>query len=838
MTEPFSKHTDNTATASLALTALFAFTHFAWLIFARPEIAGYDLIETILTIAAESFAVLTCFYVAWKLRAERRLWLWWSLGWLVYWIGDVLWAYTKLVLRLDPYPTISDAFYLAQPVFFALGILSLPRARLSSSQALRLTLNIAIITLALGTFLWQFLIAPIISQGGERLPFILSLAYPLADLVVLTLLLFYAARPRGVPMGFALGLLGTGLFLIAVGDTKFSASSLYGDESIPNVYYGAWTMAAFFTAAAAFSRLRSEQHIAPNAPATTDSVLTRGVSEFGPMLAIACVVMLEVFNRSANDLEELGGHIGMASVITLAMVRQALAFRDNARLNSDLRVLSFDLERRVMERTMELSTRERRERERGALLERIALGERIASLRPALDEFGAEDTAGAGVLRALATQRTQLIERLEYNATHDALTGLPNRNALKTWLEAALIPQARLMVMFLDLDGFKRINDTLGHEVGDDLLRAVAERLGEALPKGALLSRTGGDEFVIVQRITGAAESIPSHADRILEALERVFHLVGGEFSISASLGYALYPDHGGDAERLQRHADAAMYTAKDRGRGQIQAFNPEIKAQLELRLEIETQLRQAIAQNELRLHYQPIVDMLSGKLIALEALLRWDNPVLGPMRPDVFIPIAEKSGLILPLSTWVLRHACAQNAAWQRAGFAPVRVTVNLSMLQLEQPDLPEIVEAALLESELSADWLELELVETVLASESAAEKLVALRALGVRLAIDDFGTGYSSLSYLHRLPIDTLKIAQNFTSSLHNDDDRNIQPVLKAILGIARSLDLSVIVEGIETQQQLETLRAMGCDAAQGYLFARNVSSVLAPRAGGVPA
>ena len=414
-------------------------------------------------------------------------------------------------------------------------------------------------------------------------------------------------------------------------------------------------------------------------------------------------------------------------------------------------------------------------------------------------------------------------EQLEWNATHDALTGLANRLLLQKHLEEQLQNDLPLQVIYIDLDGFKRINDTLGHAIGDEILKTVATRLAEIVPSQALVARTGGDEFVIV-----ADKNITGLGQLVLRQLEQPFAILDMVLSISASLGIATSPEN---AESLQRYADAAMYTAKQRGPGQIEWFNDNIRAQLNRRVKIEQQLHAAI-QNlqtscEFQVVYQAIVCAESGQLESLEALIRWDSPLLGTVSPGEFISIAEETGLIIPITTWVLHCICQQQARWQQDGLTIVPIAINIPMGQIDQPDLYQNIKAALELHQLEAKYLRLELLENAFAQPQVERSLQKFKELGLKIAIDDFGTGYSSLMYLHRLPVSTLKIPHAFTSAL---EQASIQTLVKSIIGIAKALGLKVVAEGVETTAQLEQLQNWGCDAIQGYLFAQPSNTEIA--------
>ncbi len=425
------------------------------------------------------------------------------------------------------------------------------------------------------------------------------------------------------------------------------------------------------------------------------------------------------------------------------------------------------------------------------------------------------------------TSRKLAEERLNYLANHDALTGLPNRvlflERLDLGLARAHRTQKMVAVMFFDLDRFKIINDTLGHSVGDQLLQEVATRVRGCLREDDTVARLGGDEFTVILEGINEDKYVAMVAQKIIDILAKPFKLVGQEVFVTASVGISVYPNDGEDPHSLVRHADVAMYRAKEMGKNNYQFFKTEMNTRAFERLTLENNLRRALERNEFELHYQPQLDLASGDVVGAEALIRWRHPELGLVSPDRFIPIAEETGLIIPIGEWVLRTACAQNKAWQRAGFAPLHVAVNLSGRQFKQKDLLRMIERAFAETGLDPAFLELEITESVImehADETIAT-LACMKTMGFQLSIDDFGTGYSSLSYLKRFPIDTLKIDRSFVHDITTDQDD--AAITTAVIALAHSLNLKVIAEGVENGEQLEFLRAQGCDMIQGYHFSR---------------
>jgi diguanylate cyclase (GGDEF)-like protein len=421
--------------------------------------------------------------------------------------------------------------------------------------------------------------------------------------------------------------------------------------------------------------------------------------------------------------------------------------------------------------------------------------------------------------------------KMSYLAQHDSLTDLPNRVLLNDRLSEAITLSSRyqrkLAVLFLDLDRFKHINDSLGHIVGDRLLQSVARRLFTCVRNSDTVSRQGGDEFVVLLWEVRQAQDAAITATKILEALREPHHINEHELHITGSIGIVTYPDDGTDAETLMKKADLAMYHAKETGRDSYQFFKSEMNAHAIERQSLEESLRYAIERQELVLHYQPKLNLATGEIIGAEALIRWRRPQRGLVPPGQFIAIAEDCGLIVPIGRWVLREACRQARAWRVAGLPSLCISTNVSSVELRAPGFVSGVRAILKETGLEPRYLELELTETALIedSRSVTDVLKELKDIGVLLALDDFGTGYSSLIHLKRFPIDALKIDQSFVRDLTTDDDG--AGIVTAMIGLGKSLHMQVVAEGVETRAQLEFLQEHGCPQAQGYYFSRPVSA-----------
>jgi diguanylate cyclase (GGDEF)-like protein len=495
----------------------------------------------------------------------------------------------------------------------------------------------------------------------------------------------------------------------------------------------------------------------------------------------------------------------------------------------------------------------RRLKELGSSVARIAKGDYESSVPEAeRDEIGtlgiainqmARDLARshAALLQHQRTLETRVLERTEelreanekseYLAYNDSLTDLPNRRMFSMLLERGIAQAKRhkreLAVMFFDLDRFKNINDTLGHDSGDQLLQEVSRRLTGCLRASDTVARLGGDEFVVLLSEIAHAGDVEKVAGNVLQAINRSMTLAGYEIRISASIGVSVYPRHGEDEQSLMKHADMALYRAKEDGKNTFRVFAEDMNSQSFERLALESSVRLAYERSEFEIHYQPKLVVGANRITGMEALLRWHHPELGVVSPVKFIPIAEETGLIVPIGKWVLRQACLQNVAWQKAGFPELCVAVNLSPRQFSDEHLLADITAILAETGLDPKLLELEITEGMLMQniERSIEVLSALRKIGVKLAIDDFGTGYSSLAHLKRFPLDIIKVDRSFIRDL--GDDAGDRGITEAIIAMGKTLSLTVIAEGVENREQLDFLEAHQCDEFQGFYFSKAVSA-----------
>lgn len=464
----------------------------------------------------------------------------------------------------------------------------------------------------------------------------------------------------------------------------------------------------------------------------------------------------------------------------------------------------------------------------------VALEEEVVAVLEFFShEIVAIDEALVAVMGHISSQLSRIVEReraterIHYLAYHDTLTESPNRRLLKDRLDVSL-EQAQcytrqLGILFLDLDRFKVVNDSLGHKSGDQLLEQVALRLKQCVRKGDTIARSGGDEFVVLLPEVANDAEVDCIAARILAVMQPSFLLEGQEVYVTFSIGGSTFPLGGHHAEVLLKNADIALYKAKQNGRNCYELFTTEMASQAQETLQLETSMRKALVNKEFAVHYQPQVAIGTGRIIGMEALVRWNHPQLGTISPAHFIPLAEETGLIVPLGMWVLETACWQLKAWQDAGAEHLRLSVNLSLRQFQQPDLVSSITAILKQTGIPPNTLDLEITESIAVKDMQNTQVVmqSLKGLGVRLSLDDFGTGYSSLSSLSLLPMDTVKIDQSFIKSMLVDP-RNAA-IAKSIIQMSRSLNMHIVAEGVETPQQLQFLADCDCDTMQGYLFSK---------------
>ena len=527
---------------------------------------------------------------------------------------------------------------------------------------------------------------------------------------------------------------------------------------------------------------------------------------------------------SANPLARhlaRGGVYGLVATIAFGGVAVALWRARRRREGMGLIVLSLAYVLHTVQQTYHVLIR----------IQVVSDGLRSVPLYLGYADLLAQSLVGLGMIACLLEDEREKAElaadEIEHLAYHDALTGLPNRPLFMDRLILALAQAARanqkLAVLFLDLDRFKEINDSLGHSTGDILLKAVAERVRRCVREGDTVARFGGDEFTLLIPRIDQIEDAAKIAQKIIETLKIPFPINAQDHFVTTSIGVSLYPMDGLDPETLIRNADTAMYRAKENGRDNYQLYAPAMNAQAVERLELENTLRKAITQKDLVLHYQPLLDARTETVVGVEALIRWKHRDRGMLSPAHFISLAEVSGLIVPIGDWVLREACTQIRAWNKAHGTNITVAVNLSARQFQQADLVEQIRSVIEDTKVDPAWLEVEITESsaMQNAENTIYILRELKAIGVRIAMDDFGTGYSSLNYLKRFPIDKLKLDQTFVRDV-NTDPRNAA-IISAMIVMAHSLELTVVAEGVEQAAQLDFLRRLDCDIIQGFFYSK---------------
>ncbi len=819
----------------------------------------------------------------------RRFWLLIGLAAGSWGCGQAVWTWYESILgRAVPFPSLADVGYLAMPVLATAALLSLPLAAPTLTGRVRTILDGLTVAASLLVCSWVLVLHSVFSAGtrGKVLEQTISLAYPVSDIVLITIVFYTALQVRhlGASSNVSLPLVGGGLVAFAVADSGFSYLTAINAYSSGNgIDIGWFTGYALVIVAA----------IRPSAELDTkvdedERLATRPPGALFPSAAVGLALLATAVQILRTGHTERFVSWVACLIMTLLVTRQVLILREN-------RYLTQHLEHRVEERTGQLTA----SRERFAALVQhssdvvtvidadarvqyqSASSAGLLGLQPdqiegtslcdvmtptAATEFRdalthvATESLGVHRMRSTwqhaeggtrdveltitnlldnpyvgglvlnsrdVTDRTLLEAQLLHQAFHDSLTGLANRALFRDRLEHALGEEDEagdgVAIMFLDLDGFKEINDTLGHSAGDELLVLVASRLRHELRAGDKVARCGGDEFaVLVDSSTGA----PLLAKRIGVALQQPFAFGAHLVHVSASIGIATSGADAGTAEQLLRNADLAMYQAKAAGGSSFAVYDESMHASLVERLRMESDLESALTNDEFVVHYQPLVDLETGQIQGAEALVRWMHPAHGLIGPDRFIPLAESTGLIQRLGMWVLRVSCEQTMAWHRSApqMRDLKISVNVSADQLSDLGLFRQVRDILADTGLHPSYLTLEMTESGLLDDSDAVRcnLSALHDLGVRLAIDDFGTGYSSLSYLHRFPVDILKIDRSFVERLSLSGEVGL---ISTIIRLGQMMHLETIAEGIEHADEMSVLRRQGCTTGQGYHFSRPV-------------
>jgi len=787
--------------------------------------------------------------------------------------GNVVWTWYELVLgREVPFPSLADVGYLAFVPLAATAMFTFPDAPTTLAARMRTALDGALIAASVLFLSWSTVLGSIYqSSTGTLLERVIGLAYPMGDVVIVSIVLYVAARAgRGgrVP----LALLGAGLLALAVADSGFAYLTATGAYATGNPIDAGWFAGFLLIGLAAWRAAPVPAHgpVIDSRPTLLGSLVPYGAVLLATVNACwqqvtqgalppflfwnaTVVVVFVILRQTATLVENLAltrNLEGEVRAQTAELVANEQRFQSLAQNSSDVitildaagviqyqspsveHILGYPADELVGIPFTRILHPDDQPLVRTLLT--VTPGQPIAPARvdyrvrhrdgswrdvesTVADLLDDSNVQGIVLNTRDVAERKRLERELRHQAFHDSLTNLANRALFRDRVEHALARIGRdldaLAVLVLDLDGFKAVNDSLGHGTGDRLLTTVARRLEASVRPGETVARLGGDEFAILLEDLTDAQAPVQVAERVLAALGTPFTLDGREVFVQASIGISLSAFGATDADELLRDADLAMYVAKRRGKGRYELFEPGMLAETVERLELEV-------------HYQPSVDLAEERIVGVEALVRWRHPERGLVSPVEFIPVAEETGLIVPIGRWVLEQACRQAVAWRQAagpGDEPLRVSVNLSGRQLQQPDLVEQVAAVLADTGLPPEHLVLEITESMLLEDAddTVIRLQQLKDLGVLLAIDDFGTGYSSLSYLSRLPVDLLKIDRSFVAGIA--DSHEAADLAQAIVRLGRTFHLTTVAEGVETAEQLAELQAMGCDQAQGFYFSR---------------
>jgi diguanylate cyclase (GGDEF)-like protein/PAS domain S-box-containing protein len=836
----------------------------------------------------------------------RAGWTLLGLGVLSWGAGQAGYVWLETITGSVPLPSQADIGYLGMILLTSAGLLVLPVTAQTLANRARSVLDGLMVAFSLMLIAWFLIIEPLIEAGADStITLYLSLGYPLGDIVMVTIVVYMLALQRRRGRNFAhLALVGAGIVAFAVSDIGYAYLNLTGAYASGSVTDIGWFAGFSLILLAATKPVLGPATAEESSPADGDGGQPFGV--LLPYVAVLASLITSVvwFARTGQSTAFVA--YTRSALILLIVGRQLLTLLENRSLTRNLETRVADrtaelyaseqrfhalvqhssdvvtvvdtdavvlYQSESVQRIFGYRPRMLTGRALTGVLDaesatRLADALRSVSGRPyattvleltvphrrlgprqaeiTITNLLGDPNVGGLVLNTRdISERKELQEQLVHEAYHDALTQLANRALFREKVAEALEARGAdddVTVLFLDLDGFKEVNDSLGHLAGDQLLVRVADRLTTSVREGDVVARFGGDEFAVLIRSALGAGEAELVAQRIVDELHEPFRIDTRDLHVRGSIGLAAYAafaggeageTHADDAEQLMRNADLAMYKAKGAGGSSFASYHPRMLAGLVERLELEADLRLALDRGELKLHYQPTIDMADSRVVGFEALVRWQHPVRGLISPLDFIPIAEATGLIVPLGRWVLEEACRQAMEWaERDGQRPVKMAVNVSVRQFDRSDLPTVVREVLTETGMPADQLCLEMTESVLMTDTEENlaQLVRLKALGVTLAIDDFGTGYSSLAYLRRFPVDTLKIDRSFVERLGELSDDTA--LANTIVQLGQSLGMSTVAEGIEEYGQLAALRAMGCTFAQGFYFSRPVPAADAGR------
>lgn len=756
---------------------LYTMGYYAWLQIWKDEewvsLVGGDLFS----MTGPFLAALVLFFVYRQVKGkDKYFWLFLLMSNLFYGFAEVIWNYYELILKVDvPIPGPPDLFYIVSSILelIAIAYILCQRRNLSSLR----TIFDIFITMTVGTTLcWAFIVQPILEQGEvDRLNLFVSVYYPAATLGLLFGMasIFLSQKPIFSPIVAFWFVFA--LFSRIFADWTYTSLALQNQYASGALFDPLWTLShlLYILAAVHYREIEPylEQDSVENPTISSKRTLLKNAIPYLSVIALFTIMTMRIEN--VNSIV-----IGCAISILLVVIRQLITLWENDSLLHELRHMTEQLETKVKQRTEELC---------------------------------------------------YALNNMEHMAYHDVLTGLPNRRLFEERLAQSLrqakLKNGSVTVIFIDLDRFKFINDSLGHTFGDLLLQEVAERLNTIVRKDDTISRQGGDEFTVLIDGMSDHQEVLEIARRIQFDISKPFVIQNMEVQITTSIGISVYPDHGNTVENLIKYADTAMYRAKENGKNNIQFYTLEMNETVSKKMNLENALRKAVERDELFVLYQPQIAIQRSELIGVEALLRWNHPELGLIPPSEFIPLAEETGLIIPIGERVLMMSCQQLKRWHDEGLDSLKMSVNLSSSQFMEENLVSFVNHVILKTGINPQFLELEITESVAMynEEQVIAKITALKSLGIGIAIDDFGTGYSSFHYLKKLPADTLKIDKAFIKDLL--EDTQSKALVAGIISMSKEMGFRVIAEGVETPQQLAILGKFECDGAQGFLFSKPI-------------
>ncbi|WP_081954442.1 DUF4084 domain-containing protein [Neobacillus niacini] len=748
--------------------------YYMWLYYWHNDDAIKTTGVNILLIAAPLTSSIILFLVYRKLKTnDNYVWLFLSLG-CFFNLMAVL-ASSNFLHKEIWSLGWNNFFYMLQIACYLLAIIYKIRIKGQNLHLIKFTFDTCIIMTVAITFSWHFILREILTQN-------IFLGYPIGDLILFFgAMIFYLGSENLFPYRVMIVL---SLLTQVIADTSYFLLNVMNISFSESIFHPLWSLAPLLMGIAGTYAIKNddkspEKNIKIHS--LKDSITLRLLL---PYIGVILLFMVMIFQH--NESKSL--IIGSATAILLLILRHIFTSLENQTLLSKYHELTEELELKIGKRTEELISKNK--------------------------------------------QLLSAARKMKHMAYHDVLSGLPNRRMflerLKTAMDEAKRNHFKLAVLFIDLDRFKNINDTLGHEFGDLLLKHVTQQMSKSVRKIDTISRQGGDEFTILLNRIRAEEDVIPLVERLRSIVANPITISGQELHVSMSIGIAFYPNDGENTEELMKNADMAMYCAKEDGRDNYKFFTMDMNKAISRKMALESGLRKALKNDEFVLNYQPQVSLHTGEIVGLEALLRWNTMEAGMVSPNQFIPIAEESGLIIPIGEWVLYNACMQGKAWHDNGHSHLKIAVNLSPIQFLHEDLVGMVIKALKTTGFNSNYLELEITEGVAFTdaEAAIKKMQTIRDLGVRISIDDFGTGYSSLMYLKRFPINTLKIPKPFNQDIINS--QKDKALVETIIYLGHSLGLSVIAEGIENREQLLFLKERYCDVVQGDLYSKPLTVI----------